>query len=160
MNLKRYRVKLFKDNDTTVEIDAFGIERISSRIEKVDKERIAELVGVQPGVIKRPTQGEIDMLIGQQAASLHPVRKRAVGNLVLMENDFGMVVSGSHPQVKTVDAITLSCMQVRDAVVMHAIGGIEQFFDIEGLGVRCEPKCGGCKCGNCHPGGGRHVPQG
>jgi hypothetical protein len=43
-------------------------------------------------------------------------------------------------------------MEVRDAVVMHATGGIEQFFEIEGLGVRCEPKCGSCKCGNCHPG--------
>jgi hypothetical protein len=56
--------------------------------ENGDQKMIAELFGVQPGDIKRPTQGEIGLLIGQQAASFHPVRRKAVSNLVLMENDF------------------------------------------------------------------------
>jgi len=150
---KMYRVKLLKAGDMAVEIEAFGIERISSKIEKVDSKMIAEILGVSSNAINRPEHGEIDILIGQQAASFHPVRKKAVGNLILMENEFGLVVSGSHPQVRAIDAITLSCLQARDAIVMHVSGGIEQFFEIEGLGVKCEPRCGSCKCGKCHPGG-------
>ena len=28
-----------------------------------------------------------------------------------------------------------------------------EFSELEEMGVSCLPKCGGCKCGNCHPGG-------
>ena len=93
------------------------------------------------------------MLIDQQVAALHPVRCKAVGNLILMKNEFGFVVSGSHSHIKTNAAITSSCLQARNAKVMYVSGKIESFFDIEALGVTCEPKCGGCKCGHCHPGG-------
>jgi len=37
-------------------------------------------------------------------------------------------------------------------MVMHATGTIESFFEMESLGVMCEPRCGGCKCGRCQPG--------
>ena len=150
---RMYRVKLFSVDNESIEIDAYGIEHISSQIEKVDVNLIGEILGVASSTINRPVQGEINLLIGQQAASLHPVRKRAVGNLILMENGFGLVVSGSHPRVATGNTITLACLHARDAVVMHATGGIEKFFEIEGLGIQCDPQCGGCKCGKCHPGG-------
>ena len=120
---KMYRVRLLKAGGMAVEIEAFGIEHISSKIEKVDSKMIGELLGVSSDAISRPENGEIDILIGQQAASFHPVRKKAVGNLILMENEFGLVVSGSHPQVRTIDAITLSCLQARDVIVMHVNGG-------------------------------------
>ena len=38
-------------------------------------------------------------------------------------------------------------------MVMHMQKDIEHFFDMESLGVQCKPKCGSCKCGQCHPGG-------
>ena len=39
---------------------------------------------------------------------------------------------------------------VKHAVLHHArIAEIENFFDIENLGVQCIPRCGGCKCGTC-----------
>ena len=34
----------------------------------------------------------------------------------------------------------------------HLTHKIEDFCLIEGLGVECKPKCGGCKCGKCHLG--------
>ena len=150
---KLYTLKLINVDNETVEIEAYGIEKISSKIESINHEVISEMLGVSASALKRPNQGEIDVLIGQQAASLHPVRSKAVGNLVLMENEFGLVVSGSHPRIKSTDSIALSCLQARHAMVMHVSGGIEQFFEIEGLGVKCEPRCGSCKCGKCHPGG-------
>lgn len=26
---------------------------------------------------------------------------------------------------------------------------VEDFYDIENLGIECSPRCGGCKCGKC-----------
>ena len=63
------------------------------------------------------------------------------------------MIAGSHPEIKTATTITKSCLQVRNAKVMHAAGRIEEFFKVESLGVRCNPRCGGCQCGKCHPGG-------
>lgn len=70
-----------------------------------------------------------------------------------MKNEFGFVVSGSHMHIKTNTAITSSCLKARNARGTHVSGKVERFFDIEALGVTCEPKCGGCKCGHCQPGG-------
>ena len=148
-----YKVPMMDQNGNLVEIEAYGIARISSRVNRVNFETIAEIFQVDPSSLNRPCDGEIDMLIGQQVASLHPVRFKAVGNLILMKNEFGFVVSGSHMHIKANAAITSSCLQARNAKVMHVSGRVERFFDIEALGVTCEPRCGGCKCGHCHPGG-------
>ena len=43
-------------------------------------------------------------------------------------------------------------MQARTALVMH-VSKMDTFFEIESLGVTCEPKCGGCRCGRCQLGG-------
>ena len=42
-------------------------------------------------------------------------------------------------------------MLVKDATVYHAFHKIENFYSIEGLGIEYKPKCGGSKCGKCHP---------
>ena len=44
-------------------------------------------------------------------------------------------------------------MLVKHAVVLHSHAGIERFFEIESLGTNCNPRCGSCVCGTCHPGG-------
>ena len=120
----------------------------------MDLVRIAGLLGIKTEDVNRPEEGEIDILIGQQYAAFHPCRQGAAGHLLLLKNEFGgNVISGSHPEITTATEITKSCMPARSAKVMHAAGGIEKFFEIESLGVRCEPKCGGCQCGTCQPGG-------
>ena len=73
------------------------------------------------------------MLIGQQAAFLHPVFQKVVENLVLMKTDFGAVVSGSHPKLISSDRVTLAYLEIREAVVMHMQKDIEHFFDMESL---------------------------
>ena len=140
-----------KDRKSHV-IKDYGIERIYSPIESVDTSEIARLFSMQKENLSRPQKGEIDVLVGMQYASLHPVRTRHVGNLLLMKNQFGHVVAGSHPAIQRYPSFTPSCMQARTALAMHA-SRIETFFEIEGLGVMCEPKCGGCKCGKCQSGG-------
>ena len=76
------------------------------------------------------------------------MRKQAVGHLLLLENQFGLIIAASHPKVMEKTQIL-----VKHAVVLHAPGSIERFFEIESLGTNCNPKCGSCICGTCQPGG-------
>jgi len=147
-----YTVSLLDKAGKSHEIEVYGIERISSAIESVDKSEIARLLGVQAESFSRPESGEVNILVGMQYASLHPVRIQNAGNLLLMENQFGYVVAGCHSALQRHPSFTQSCMQARTALVMH-VSGFERFFEVEGLGVRCDPPCGGCKCGTCQPGG-------
>ena len=34
---------------------------------------------------------------------------------------------------------------------------IEDFYNIENLGINCTPRCGGCKCGKCAPGSNNYT---
>ena len=147
-----YTISLVDKAGKSHAIEVYGIERISSVIESVDKTEIARLLGIQPESFSRPESGEVDILVGMQYASLHPVRIQNAGNLLLMENQFGYVVAGCHSALQKHPSFTQSCMQARTALVMH-VSGFERFFEVEGLGVRCDPPCGGCKCGTCQPGG-------
>ena len=147
-----YHLCLKDANGKFHSIEAFGIERISSPIEPVNTDEIARMFKMDKESIARPQDGEVDLLLGMQYAALHPVRTKSIGNLLLMENQFGKVIAGSHPLLQNCSYITQSCMQARTALVMHA-SRIETFFEIEGLGVMCNPRCGGCKCGKCQLGG-------
>ena len=148
-----YDLRLIDKGGKEHTIEVYGMERISSPIEPVNSNEIARLLTMPEKEIARPQNGEIDILIGMQYAALHPVRTKSIGNLLLMENQFGNVVAGSHPLIKESASMTPACMQARTALVMHATKAPEVFFEIEGLGVTCEPKCGGCKCGTCQLGG-------
>ena len=101
---KVFLLKLYKSNGETVQVEAFGIQRISSEIQKVNQEMICKILGIPLDSLDRPLEGEVDVLIGQQAAFLHPVFQKVVENLVLMKNDFGAVVSGSHPKLISSDS--------------------------------------------------------
>ena len=150
---QRYQVRLVDGTNEETNIEVFGIEKISSSINRINLEEVAQMFNIPANEISRPQSGEVDILIGMQYAAFHPVRYAANGHLLLMKNQYGMVIAGSHPSVKIGTQLDQSFVQVKHAVALHAIGGIEQFYEIEGLGVTCQPKCGSCKCGQCHPGG-------
>ena len=150
-----YRFKLHNPRGSAVWLEAYGISEISTRIEAVALDRLAKLLDVQDGGLSRPQSGEVDVLIGQQHAALHPVRVKCKGNLILMENDFGFVVAGTCALASTDAHMSTNFITVREGNAMHMVAedSSMDFFDIESLGVRCEPRCGGCRCGTCHPGG-------
>ena len=88
--------------------------------------------------------------IGFEYASYHPVRQQSVGHLLLPKTRFGKCIGGSHPNPQEG---TSKLMQY--ATVNHARKvRIEDFYSIEAMGVECNPKCGGCKCGK-YPLGGK-----
>ena len=131
-----------------VSIEAYGIQKVSSAISHVDMESLAKLFTKATSDISRANGGEIDLLVGMQYAAYHPVKIEEHGHLLLMKNQFGSLIAGSHPSIKEQTKLI-----VKHAIVLHAAGSIGNFFELENLGTNSNPKCGGCLCGSCHPGG-------
>ena len=149
--LDSYHYQLyFQDKgNKTVEVEVLGIDSISTDICEVKVDDIPALFDcISMSDLDRPNEGQIDCLIGYQYAGFHPVRKQAAGHLLILENQFGYVVGGSHPKLKE-----NTRKLVQHVTVNHAQVRIEDFYTMENLRVECKPKCGSCKCGRCHPGG-------
>ena len=92
----------------------------------------------------RPTSGQVDFLLGMDVAGYHPIRCKAVGHLILYKSQFGPLLGGSH---QSIQEKTKKLVQHAEVHFMHTT-----FEDVENIGVECHPKCGGCRCGNCHLG--------
>ena len=94
--------------------------------------------------ISRPS-GTIDVLIGYEYAAYHPQNEQTPGQLLLLKNRFGRCIGGTHPFIKeTTRSHMLDYISVNTAIVR-----VEDFYNIENLGIGCSPRCGGCKCGKC-----------
>ena len=65
----------------------------------------------------RPT-GKVDVLIGYSYARFHPSRMHAVGNLLLLSNQFGKCLGGSHPSL-----VDRSRRVINNVAVHHVRGG-------------------------------------
>lgn len=94
----RYNLTLVDKAGLTNTVTVLGIERISSDIKAVNVNGVMKMfknVGIQD--IDRPNEGQIDCLMGYEYATFHPVRKQAVGHLLLLQNKFGKVIGGTHP---------------------------------------------------------------
>ena len=143
----KYEVPLTQTNGTTYIIEAYGIQTISSQIHQINLKPIKHLFPQTPlQEIERPV-GQVEMLIGYNYAPLHPRQvSNPSGNLVLVENEFGKCIGGSHKLLHE----TTSKL-IKDVRVHHLSGGptMESFIKGENMGVSCWPKCGGCSCGEC-----------
>ena len=76
----------------------------------------------------------------------HPQLERKNGHLLLLKNKFGKCIGGKHTSIK--ETHPTSELTSTRANHVNAIN-VEDFYDIEGLGVACSPRCGGCKCEKC-----------
>ena len=149
-----YTVHLLDKQGLSVPIKALSMDSISSPICKIDRKRICDIFDLPDNEFTRPIDGEVDLLIGLHYAAYHPDRIKADGHLILYENRFGKTVGGSHPTIHESTKLSKSCLNARSAAVMHAMGNdLNTFFQMEGLGINCSPRCGSCACGSCHPGG-------
>ena len=145
---QQYRVTLIDQQGKPVEIEVLGLEKIPTTINHVNMNDLVKLFNICPSQIKRADGKEIDILVGLQYAGFHPICIETVGHLLLLQNRFGHIIAGSHPNVKEA-----TVKLVKHATVLHVSGSFDKFFSIEGLGISCQPRCGACKCGRCHPGG-------
>ena len=146
---KKYSLSMFDTNGQEARIDVLGIEEISTGVEVVDIGKVKGFfMNQEVNSTERPAGGCVELLIGFSYAGYHPVMVEAVGHLLLMKNRFGYLIAGSHPSIQETTR-----KLVKHAVVLHVEAQMDQFLSIESVGVRCNPKCGGCRCGKCHTGG-------
>ena len=148
---KVFVLHLINKKNIPTKIEVLAIEKISSEIDEINVDKVLEKFKSDKAKhVMRPASGTVDILIGFQCAGIHPKAIESVGHMLLMENQFGCILAGFHPDVtKTTKRI------VQHATVLHSsLQSItESFHSIESLGVSCTPSCGGCRCGSCHPGG-------
>ena len=145
-----YDLALIDRSNRIVTASVLGTEQISTDMVPIAVEGVVKLfkdTNVQD-LSDRPETGEIDCLIGYEYAALHPVRKQAVGHLLLLENRFGTVIGGTHAKL-----VENNRKLIHHGTVHHASVRVEDFYKLEQLGVECVPQWGSCKRGQCHPGG-------
>ena len=151
MDSFRYSITLLDKSGLAIKITVLGIERISSDIKAVNIDGVTRLFkNPKAQDVDRPKEGEVDCLIGYEYAAFHSNRIQAIGHLLLLHDRFGTIIGGTHPKLEE-----KTRKIVQHVVVHHANVDVqtEDFCSIERLGVVCSPRCGSCKCGQCHPGG-------
>ncbi|XP_068675344.1 uncharacterized protein [Montipora foliosa] len=143
---EKYRLCLIDKKGQIVEFDVYGIDKITSDIQSINVDGIVQLFkNVSKEEIVRPT-GAIDVLIGYEYAGFHPEREQNSERLLLLKNRFGRCIGGTHPLIKE----TSVKPNLSDVKVLHVMkANVEDFYNIENLGIECKPRCGGCKCGRC-----------
>lgn len=123
---------------------------------------------------------EIKLLISHKEGQLVPQKVRAVGDLLLWDGPLGKTVGGSHPDL--LEDVTVTAhgsrthfarsmrtaatkyeeissngpsllTQHTQAATSAASRDFMNWWRWDSIGAACEPRCGGCRCGNCQPGG-------
>ena len=130
--------------------------------------------GVQPHMVRRPES--IDLLLSMRHNFLHPKPVLSIDGMTLYDGQLGKVLGGSYPDlvftpfkasypssvhilhqsvVSTVHRSNVMRTIVKEAVYTASAKTDREFlnyFKEESIGVECNPRCGGCKCGKCATG--------
>jgi len=149
-----YELPLIDKQGKTVVFDVYGIDKKTSPIPAVDIKGFSKLFKqVYEDELIRST-GEFDTLIGYEYADFHTLKEQSSGHLLLLRNQFGRCVGGTHPVLKGNNEKSL-------IGTMHAhhvkMAKIEDFYNMDNHGIQCKPRCGGCKCGRCSLGSNTYT---
>ena len=101
---KLYCLELLDSEGNRYLIKAFGLESISGELPVIYldgiKYQFSQTVQASWSRLARPT-GEIEVLIGNEVAHLHPTHYETVGNMVVKRSQFGTgwVLNGGHEDI-------------------------------------------------------------
>ena len=167
-NTKLYEVSLTDKTGTIHTYQCYGLDKITSTAPPPDKNSykvMCKKFGVKPEEVQKPT--EIDILISMRRSSHHPSPAKVNGDMTLYEGIYGKVFGGCDPDLKftpyeksypalviEVDRRMTQTMRtaVRSATLVSSVKSERDFLDYfkqDNIGVECNPKCGGCRCGQC-----------
>ena len=146
---QKYFLSLFDKEGREVKFAVYGIDKITSDLQRIDINGITKLFKHVPKEDLIRPSGTVDVLIGYEYAGYHPTREQNIGHLVLLKNRFGRCTGGTHPSIQGLD--NKHCFKNVQAHSVRVVK-IEDFYNIENLGIDFSPKCGNCKCGNCATG--------
>ena len=152
---RKYKLPLINLQGKQFSIEVYGIDKITSDVEKIDIDGILHLFDIPKKDLERPS-GAADVLIGYDYAGFHQQKQKSSEHLLLLRNCFGYCIGGRHPGVGT--DVKSEYLKYEDVQVHHVKGvELDDFYNIENLGIECTPRCGGCKCGKCRPGGKNYT---
>ncbi|XP_062416584.1 uncharacterized protein LOC119218794 [Pungitius pungitius] len=157
----------------------YGLDSIAEVHQHVLPKRLQKIFPDIPlHELIRPTK--IKLLISHKEGQLVPQKVRSVGDLVLWDGPLGKTVGGSHPELFENVTVTahgsrahfarsmrtaaaqykeVSCNgsarppSFTQATTCAAGRDFMNWWRWDSIGAACEPRCGGCRCGNCQPGG-------
>ena len=166
---KLYTVPVIDVNGNVIEYHCFGMDKIATAdvptVESYSK--ICRDFSVKPSEVVKPQ--DIDLLISARAIGDHPTPVKTIDHMVLYEGKFGKVLCGTSkdlefkkiynsflPTAVTKVSCTLEARTMRAAVksatMLNSKKVEKSFMDylqVDDIGVDCNPRCGGCRCGQC-----------
>lgn len=180
--LLKIRVSTLRGTLRSHQLVCYGLDSIADIQRHVSAKKLQEFFPDIPlSDLARPR--EIHLLVSHKEGQLAPQKIRTVGDLVLWDGPMGKTVAGTHPELfeaVTVSAHTSRthfARSMRTAAVKYeehtcvvpihrqqsqqpqgfscltTTSSFLEWWKWESIGAGCIPKCGGCRCGNCHPGG-------
>ncbi|XP_058503794.1 uncharacterized protein LOC131471311 [Solea solea] len=180
--LLRIRVSTPRGTLKSHQLICYGLDTIAEVHRHVPAAKLQKIfpdVALQD--LARPR--EIQLLISHKEGKLVPQKVCSVGDLVLWDGPLGKTVGGTHPDLfekvtlmahtsKTHFARSMrtaavkyteftfkdpvSCQSPKHLTQSNTATSSRDFlkwWKWESIGAACEPRCGGCRCGNCQPGG-------
>ncbi len=173
--LLRIRVKTPRGTEKAHQLICYGLNEIANVHRVIKPEQLKKFFPeAELKDLKRPDS--IELLISHREGRLAPQRVKVVGDLVLWDSPLGKTVAGAHPDLfeevemtahksethfaRSMRAAALKYEEIVQpkeiqAKTTAAAAGREflDWWKWDSIGAACEPKCGGCQCGNCQPGG-------
>ena len=174
--LLKIRVNTPKGTLKSHQLVCYGLDKIAEIHRHVPARKL-QTIFPQVSLPEFVRPKEIQLLISHKEGQLVPQKIQTVGNLVLWDGPLGKTVGGSHPDLfedatvaahlsnthfarsmRTAATKYYELAQVSPVQEAHSnttISGKDflKWWKWESIGAACEPKCGGCRCGNCQPGG-------
>ncbi|XP_047499242.1 uncharacterized protein LOC125046242 [Penaeus chinensis] len=159
---KTYCVPLTDKNGKVWNVDAVGMNEISSKIKRIDLTRLPELFVRISNVEVDLPYGEIDMLIGTDCCEILPRVVEDNKGIQLLENQFGFSIRGRHDKI-TNGSNTSNHLLVRTHKLSSLVDlkesniestdslktKLDKFFAMEEMGTKCKPQCIKCVCRGC-----------
>ena len=139
MDSYSYTIPLIDKMGCKHNVTAYGIERITNDISRIDFGKVVHLFRGLTGEELDWPIGSVDILIGMEYAACHPRQEQGNGHLLVLKNQFGRCLEGSHYllQEKTRCVHQVSVNNV----------SLSRFLEIESMGIETKPLCGNCRCG-------------
>lgn len=180
--LLKIRVRTPKGTLKSHQLICYGLDKIAEVHRHVQPDKLQKIFPDVPlKDFIRPR--EIQLLISHKEGQLVPQKIRSIGDLVLWEGPLGKTVGGMHPDLFEEVTLMAHSSKTHFARSMRtsAVKYLEfktdpiscqypdhpetqsntatsskdflKWWRWESIGAACQPRCGGCRCGNCQPGG-------
>ncbi|XP_037773212.1 uncharacterized protein LOC119568872 [Penaeus monodon] len=143
-------------------VDAVGMNEISSKVKRIDLSRLPELFTRISNLEVDLPYGEIDMLIGTDCCEILPRVVEHNEGIQLLENQFGFSIRGRHDKItngsNSSNHIFVRTHKLSRLVDLKQINiestdslktKLDKFFAMGEMGTKCKPQCIKCMCRGC-----------